>query len=344
MNFFKNKTILITGSCGTVGSELVKQLLSNNLLGIKKLVGIDANESLIFFQDQKYQKMNKAYFYVLDIKNKNALENISNGVDIIFHCAALKHVITSEKSPNETVETNITGIQNLINAAIKSKVKKVIFTSSDKAVNPTNVMGSTKLMGERLITAANTNKIDKYPIFTSTRFGNILGSNGSVTEIFKEQISKGGPITLTDQNMTRFIMSVEDAVKLILESAIIGKGGEVLITKMPVIFIKDLAKAMIELYASKFGYKSKDIKIKVIGQKAGEKLYEELMNTEEIRRSIELKKYFSVKPAIINNFKKIKYNYNDIKSLKIQNSYISSEEVPLTINQLKVMLKKIRIV
>ena len=299
---------------------------------------------MIFFQDQKYNKINKAYFYVLDIKSQKALENIFYGVDIVFHCAALKHVIISEKSPDQAVETNITGTQNLINAAIKSKVKKVIFTSSDKAVNPTNVMGSTKLMGERLITAANSNKIEKYPIFTSTRFGNILGSNGSVTQIFKEQISKGGPITLTDKNMTRFVMTAQEAVKLILDSALIGKGGEVFITKMPVIFIKDLAKAMIELYASKFGYKSKDIKIKVIGQKAGEKLHEELMNKEELRRSIELEKYFSVSPAITNNLKKIKYNYKNIKSSKVQNPYISSEEVALTINQIKVMLKKIRIV
>ena len=208
MSFYKNKTILVTGSCGTVGSELVNQLLKNKSLGIKKVIGIDINESLIFFQDQKFVNNKKANFYVIDIKNEESMLNLFDMVDIVFHCAAYKHVAICEKTPEQAVDTNIRGIQNVISAAIKKNVKKVIFTSSDKAVNPTNVMGSTKLLGERLITAANNNKTKKYPIFISTRFGNILGSNGSVIEVFKKQISKGGPITLTDYKMSRFIMSI----------------------------------------------------------------------------------------------------------------------------------------
>ena len=198
-------------------------------------------------------------------------------------------------------------------------------------------------MGERLMSAANSNKISKNPIFISTRFGNVLGSNGSVTQVFLKQISQGGPITLTDSNMSRFVMSIEDSVKLILDSAKIGKGGEVFITKMPVIMIKDLAKAMIEIFSSKFGYKPKDIKIKIIGSKPGEKLHEELMNSEETRRTIELKKYFSVKPALNNNFQKITYKYADMTSSNIKRPYISSKEKPLSINERKKILLKMNL-
>jgi len=342
MNFYKNKTILVTGSCGTVGTELINQLLKNNSFGIKKIIGIDINESLIFFQDQKFENNKKANFFVVDIKNEEHLVNLFDGVDIVFHCAAYKHVAICEKTPEQAVETNIKGIQNVINAAIKNNVKKVIFTSSDKAVNPTNVMGSTKLLGERLITAANANKTKKYPIFISTRFGNILGSNGSVIEIFKKQILAGRPITLTDTEMSRFVMNTEDSIKLILDSAIIGKGGEVFITKMPVIKIKDLALSMIEIFSEKFGYKTKDIEIKIIGSKPGEKLYEELMNTEETRRAVELNKYFSVLPALRFNSKDL-YSYQNIKSLKIQNPYISSKQKPLSIKQIKKILNKMKL-
>lgn len=342
MNFYKNKTILVTGSCGTVGTELINQLLKNNSFGIKKIIGIDINESLIFFQDQKFENNKKANFFVVDIKNEEHLVNLFDGVDIVFHCAAYKHVAICEKTPEQAVETNIKGIQNVINAAIKNNVKKVIFTSSDKAVNPTNVMGSTKLLGERLITAANANKTKKYPIFISTRFGNILGSNGSVIEIFKKQILAGHPITLTDTEMSRFVMNTEDSIKLILDSAIIGKGGEVFITKMPVIKIKDLALSMIEIFSEKFGYKTKDIEIKIIGSKPGEKLYEELMNTEETRRAVELNKYFSVLPALRFNNKNL-YSYQNIKSFKIQNPYISSKQKPLSIKQIKKILNKMKL-
>ena len=343
MSFFKNKSILVTGSCGTVGYELIRHFLSNDKLGIKKIVGIDINESLIFFQDQEFLNDKRANFYVADIKDGETLTNLFKGHDIIFHCAALKHVIISERSPEQALQTNIKGVVNVINAAIKSKVEKVIFTSSDKAVNPTNVMGSTKLVGERLISAANCNSLEGKPIFISTRFGNVLGSNGSVVEVFKKQISEGGPVTLTENNMSRFVMTIEESIRLILDSAKIGRGGEVFITKMPVLMIKDLAVAMIENLSSKYGFKTRDIEIKVIGSKPGEKLYEELMNTEETRRALELKNYFCVLPALKNMNKEINYDYDDIVSSKVDNPYISSEEKSLHINEIKELLKKIKI-
>ena len=319
----------------------MRHLLSNDEYGIKKLVGIDINESLIFFQDQEFSEDNRANFFVADVKDKETLTNLFKGQDLIFHCAALKHVIISERSPEQALQTNIKGVENVINAAIKSNVEKVIFTSSDKAVNPTNVMGSTKLMGERLISAANCNSVEGGPTFLSTRFGNVLGSNGSVVEVFKKQISKGGPITLTDPNMSRFVMTVDESVRLIMTRKN-WKRREVFITKMPVIMIKDLAIAMIDDLSSKYGFKSKDIEIKTIGSKPGEKLYEELMNLEETRRALELNKYFSVMPALKNMHKDINYDYDEIISSNVDKPYISSEEKPLDVKEIKELLRKIK--
>ena len=184
MKIFNGKSIFVTGSCGTIGAELVAQLLSNPKYNPKELIGIDNNESALFFQDQLYLDDSRASFFVTDIRDKDELSNRMKGVDIVIHAAALKHVILCERSPEQAVQTNINGVQNVIAAASLNDVEVVIFTSSDKAVNPTNVMGTTKLMGERLMTAANSSKRENGPIFASTRFGNVLGSSGSVIPIF----------------------------------------------------------------------------------------------------------------------------------------------------------------
>jgi FlaA1/EpsC-like NDP-sugar epimerase len=201
-------------------------------------------------------------------------------------------------------------------------------------------MGTTKLMGERLITAANSTSHGEAPIFASTRFGNVLGSNGSVVPIFRKQIAKGGPVTLTDPGMTRFIMSIDEAVKLILDSVSLSKGGDVLITKMPVIRIKDLAEVMIDSLAQEYGYQPDAIKIINIGSKPGEKLYEELMSSEETRRAIELENFFSVLPAFRGIYKNITYDYPDIKNDKVSNPYDSSREEPLTKEEIHTFLEK----
>jgi FlaA1/EpsC-like NDP-sugar epimerase len=340
MSQFQGKRILVTGVCGTVGSELVKQLLLSDDFYIKELIGLDNNESALFFTDQQYLNDIRANFFVADIKDKEELINRSKGVDIIFHAAALKHVALCEKSPEQAVQTNINGIQNIITAANLNKVQKVIFTSSDKAVNPTNVMGTSKLMGERLMTAANSSKRDGGPIFASTRFGNVLGSSGSVIPIFHNQIAKGGPVTLTDKEMTRFVMSVEEAVQLVLNSAKHAKGGEVFVTKMPVIRIEDLATAMIQMLAPKYGVKVDDISVSEIGTKPGEKLYEELMSFEELRRTKELKNYFSVLPAFRGIYHDIDYNYADMLNSEVTTPYTSEYQQPLTIKEIKNFLEK----
>jgi len=340
MKQFQGKRILVTGACGTVGSELVKQLLLGDDYDIKELIGIDNNESALFFIDQQYLNDTRANFFVTDIKDKDELINKTKGIDIIFHAAALKHVVLCEKSPEQAVQTNINGIQNIIAAANANNVETVIFTSSDKAVNPTNVMGTSKLMGERLMTAANSNKRDGGPVFASTRFGNVLGSSGSVVPIFHNQIAKGAAVTLTDKNMTRFVMSVQESVQLVLNSAKYAKGGEVFVTKMPVIRIEDLAIAMIEILAPKYGRDPNEVNIKEIGTKPGEKLYEELMSHEELRRTIELKSYFSVLPAFRGIYHDINYNYTDIINTVVTDPYTSEHQQPLTIEEIKDFLEK----
>ncbi len=340
MKRFEGKNILITGACGTVGSELVRQLLTGDSYSPRRVIGIDNNESELFFLDQKFLDDPRAHFFVTDIRDKDELTNKMKGVDIVFHCAALKHVILCERSPEQAVQTNIHGVQNVIHAANVNLVETVIFTSSDKAVNPTNVMGTTKLMGERLMTAANSNKLAGGPVFASTRFGNVLGSNGSVIPIFHNQIADGGPVTLTDKNMTRFVMSVEESVELVIDSAEQAKGGEVFITKMPVIRIADLATAMIDELASGYGYDPSEIAITEIGTKPGEKLYEELMSPEETRRAVELKDYFSVLPAFRGIYTDIDYSYPEFVSNDVTNPYVSENEPPMSIEELRVFLNQ----
>lgn len=336
-NFLNGKNVLVTGSCGTVGSALIKLLLESEY-SPNQVIGIDNNESGLFFLDQYFVKEPRTRFLLADVRDRDKLCRAMNGVDIVFHTAAFKHVIMCERSPFEAVQTNIIGVQNVIYAAFENNIEKVIFTSSDKAVNPTNVMGTTKLMGERLMTAANSNHRGNGPIFTSTRFGNVLGSNGSVVPIFHRQISKGGPVTLTDPGMTRFVMSVGQAVKLVVDSVALARGGEVLITKMPVIKICDLADVMIAELAPKYGYDPGEIQIEEIGIKPGEKLYEELMTQEEVQRAVELPDYFAVTPAFRDSYRDITYDYNESFPEKVSNPYISSNELPLNKVDLRIFL------
>src|SRR6056297_3334386 len=322
--FFKDKRIAVTGCCGTVGSELVRQLLEEYCTA--ELIGLDNNESELFFIEQRFSSRPEANFFLADVRDRDKLVRKLKGIDIVFHTAAFKHVILCERSPYEAIQTNIMGIHNLIYAAFEAGVEMVVFTSSDKAVNPTNVMGTSKLMGERLMTAANSNFQGNNPVFASTRFGNVLGSRGSVIPIFREQIKKGGPITLTDPEMTRFIMSIRQAVQLVIDSATLAQGGEVFVTKMPVIRIKDLAEVMIRELALSYGYRPEEISIDIIGTKPGEKLYEELMTDEETRRTIELPNYFAVTPAFASLYKELRYHYPEVISRQIDNPYNSANE------------------
>lgn len=329
------KRVLITGCCGTVGKELLSQIVNN---GPDEVIGVDNNESAIFFQEEQYRSHNNVHFYLGDVRDRDNLTSVMSGIDIVLHSAGLKHVIVCERSPRDPVQTNILGTQNIIDAAIINKVERVLFTSSDKAVNPTNVMGTSKLMGERLMTAADVHRRADRPIFASTRFGNVLGSRGSVIPIFRQQIAQGGPLTLTDPAMTRFIMTLRQAVHLVMDSTFLAHGGEVFVTKMPIVRIVDLAQVMIEELAPHYGYDPMSIEIQEIGTKPGEKLYEELMNEEETRRTVELPRYFAILPALKPVYETINYDYPDMSSLGIDRPYNSAHEDCMTLAELRKFL------
>ena len=340
MTFFTNKTVLVTGGCGTVGREIVRQLLDH---APKEIRVVDTNESEIFFLEQElldHRRHNpdcriSSLCQIGDIRDADKLNMMCSGVDIVLHTAALKHVILCERAPFDAVQTNIMGVKNVIQAALANDVERVIFTSSDKAVNPTNVMGTTKLMGERLITAANSLKMGRRTIFSSTRFGNVLGSRGSVIPIFARQIEAGGPVTLTDRRMTRFIMTLEESCRLVLSAAEKARGGEVFVTKMPVIQIADLARVMIDELAPQYGYTAEKMGLTEIGSKPGEKLYEELMSDEETRRTVELTEMFSVLPAFRSVYEDIAYDYADIVNTNVTDPYVSSPDNSMPLELLR---------
>ena len=339
-SFYAGKRILVTGAAGTIAKALVKKILS---FKPAEIIGFDNNESELFYLKESLNGHNNFNVRVGDIKDKEKVKNVSRGIDIIFHCAAYKHVIFSEYDSFDYVQVNVQGTQNIIEAAIENKVNLVINTSSDKAVNPTNVMGTTKLLGEKLITAANVMAYGSNTRFSSVRFGNVLGSRGSILPLLVRQIKSGGPVTLTDEHMTRFIMSIDDAVGLVLESALKSIGGEVFVLKMKSVKIIDLIKATINILAPKFGYHPDDIEIEKIGIKPGEKLYEELMNEEEVSRTWELKNMFVVLPRFRNIFSQA-YDYADILTKNIDKVYISKNEKFLSVSEIEDYLIEKRII
>ena len=252
-SFYKDKIILVTGGCGSVGTEIVKQLLNYNP---KRVRILDQNESGLFQLKEKLSSYKNTRYLVGNIRDKDRLRRAIEGVDIVFHAAALKHVPLCEYNPYEAIQSNVMGTQNLIEVSREQGVKKVIAISTDKAVNPINTMGATKLLSEKLIL---TGEEGIYPtVFSCVRFGNVLNSDGSVVPIFKRQIKKGGPVTVTSEDMTRFFMSMHDAVSLVLKSGAITNGGEILILKMECLKIMDLAKVMIDELAPKYGYDPRD--------------------------------------------------------------------------------------
>lgn len=318
-----NKRILITGVCGTVGQELLAQLAEYPKTDI---LGFDNNEAELFLLTERYRNYTNVHFTIGDIRDYHQLSRKMKDIDIVLHLAALKHVVLCDQSPSDAIQTNIIGTQNLIDTAMRAGVERVIYTSTDKAVNPTNVMGASKLTGEKLMTASNAHRRkDKDTIFSSTRFGNVLGSRGSVIPLFKEQIKKGGPVTLTATQMTRFIMTLKESARLVIDSTFLAQGGEVFVTKMPAIQIADLAHIMVEELAPLNNFSPDDIEIKIIGDRIGEKMYEELVSEEEIRRTIELENYFVIKPAFTYLFSNLTYEYHNTKNHTVALPYNSAK-------------------
>ncbi len=335
MNPWQGKRVMITGVVGTIGRELLRQLVS---LQPEEIIGIDNNETEVFFVQQEYAQYSSVHLYLTDIRDPAQLMRRMEGIDVVLHAAAYKHVFLCEQAPVNAVQTNITGTQNVIDAANAHGVGRVIFTSSDKAVNPTSVMGTSKLMGERLITAANSTRRNGKPIFAATRFGNVLGSRGSVIPLFARQIAEGGPVTLTHAGMTRFIMTLQEAVRLVMDSVFLARGGEVFVTKMPVARIQDLADVMIEELAPRFGWTPQELRIKTIGAIAGEKMYEELLSSEEIRRTMELARYFVILPALRPIYNEVVYEYPLLVRNGVDHAYNSVNECSMSKEDLRAFL------
>tara|TARA_Y100000817_G_C16862198_1_gene546287 strand:+ start:3572 stop:4597 length:1026 start_codon:yes stop_codon:yes gene_type:complete len=281
--------ILVTGACGSIGSSIVERLLSKG----HTVCAFDQNEDGLFKLDQKYgDKFNSNLkMFIGSIRDKERLDRAFEGVDIVFHCAALKHVYLSEYNPFEAMQTNIIGVNNIINASIKNNVGSVVFTSSDKAVNPSSTMGATKLLGERLMTSANHYMGVNDTRFSSVRFGNVLNTNGSVLHIFKQQIDNNIPLTITSEDMSRFFISLSQAIDLCLYAAENMSGGEIYVKNMGSCNIMSLAKAVSS--GKKFDYE-------VIGSKPGEKAYEELVTEVEAKRTVKKNNYYIILPDTID--------------------------------------------
>jgi FlaA1/EpsC-like NDP-sugar epimerase len=336
--YFKNKRVAVTGAAGTVGSELVRQLLAG---GAEEVCALDHSETALWSLEAHHD-CPQLTCLLADVQNLEHLRNFFEGIDYVFHVAAYKHVPLCEKHPRAAVETNIIGVQNVITAARDNGVDRVLFTSSDKAVNPTNVMGTTKLMGERLITAANTmGSKGRRTIFASTRFGNVAGSSGSVIPIFQNQIKNGRPITLTDAKMTRFMMTLEESVRLVIESLRIAVGGEVFVTKMPVIRIVDLAEVMRDELAPAYGRTPQSIEIRITGSRPGEKLYEELTTDEEIKRTVETTAMFVVLPAWRDLYSDIDFSKYAVEGTPITKVYNSDLEPAISRAEVATFLKEL---
>ena len=280
---FKNKTLLITGGTGSFGNAVLNRFLQSDIKEIK-----------IFSRDEKKQddmrrsyKSKKIKFFVGDVRDPLSIAGAMTNTDYVFHAAALKQVPSCEFFPIEAVKTNIIGTENVLNSAIKNKVEKVICLSTDKAVYPINAMGISKAMMEKVFVAKSRNS-GKTKII-GTRYGNVMGSRGSVIPLFIDQIKAEKPITITDPNMTRFMMTLNDAVELVLYAFKNGDQGDLFIQKSPAATVSVLAKALVELYKSKSS-------VKEIGIRHGEKMYETLVTKEEMIKAEDQEKYFKITP------------------------------------------------
>lgn len=331
----KDKKILVIGGTGTIGTALINELYKHSPSVVRVMSRDEYNQ---FVLAQRLSSTKNLRFLIGDVRDKERVRKAMEDIDIVFNFAAMKHVPACEYNPFEAVKTNVIGVQNVIEAAIENSVSRVVYTSSDKAISPTNTMGATKLVAERLMITANYYKGNRDIRFSSVRFGNVMGSRGSVIPLIKQQIREGKEVTITDRNMTRFMMSVRSAVTLTLDAARMASGGEIFVLKMPVVKIGDFIEVFVEEYCKAHELSHNSIKSKIIGLRPGEKKYEELMTYEESKNAYELENMYAIIPEYGENI------YHQYDRRAVEKSYNSAFEPVLTRDQIRQLIIDERLV
>jgi UDP-N-acetylglucosamine 4,6-dehydratase len=325
----KNKVLLITGGTGSFGNAV-----------LKKFINTEIKEIRIFSRDEKKQDdMRQEYknpritYYIGDVRNKRSVDNAMKGVDYVFHAAALKQVPSCEFFPIEAVNTNVLGCENVLDSAIESGVKRIIVLSTDKAVYPINAMGMSKALSEKVMIAKSRNLNGSGTILCGTRYGNVMASRGSVIPLFIDQIKAGKEITITDPAMTRFMMTLEEAVELVMFAFENAENGDIFVQKSPAATLNTLTKALKELYNA-----NNDTRI--IGTRHGEKQYETLVTREEMAKAVELERYFRI-PADTRDLNYGKYFTEGETEMAHLGEYTSHNTQQLDVDGMKQLLLKL---
>jgi FlaA1/EpsC-like NDP-sugar epimerase len=278
VDLFRDRTVLVTGGTGSIGSAIVASLLPRSPRALRI---VSRDDSKQFDLSQRHRDADALRMLIGDVRSRERMTRAMAGVELVFHVAAMKHVPACEFNPFEATETNVRGAQNVVEAALDAGVERVLGISTDKAVDPTNVMGATKLLAERLLTAAERYKGAAPTRFASVRFGNVIGSRGSLVPLIRSQVAAGGPVTVTDPEMSRYLMPMADAVQLCFDAMGRMTGGELFVLKMPRVRVGDLVETLIEEYAPQFGYRPAEIAVETIGIRPGEKRHEALLTEDE---------------------------------------------------------------
>jgi UDP-glucose 4-epimerase len=326
---FKNKILMITGGTGSFGNTVLKRFLSTEVREIR-----------IFSRDEKKQEemriaLNnpKLKFYIGDVREYDSISQAMKGVDYVFHAAALKQVPSCEFYPMEAVRSNVIGTENVMNAATANGVKRVVVLSTDKAVYPINAMGISKAMAEKLMVAKSRLQREGETVFCATRYGNVMASRGSVIPLFVSQLKEGKPLTVTDPNMTRFLMSLEDSVDLVLYAYEHGQQGDIFVQKAPASTVADLAQALTELFGGK-------TEPRIIGTRHGEKLYESLISREEMAHAQDMGGYYRI-PADNRDLNYAQYFSEGEEKISHTEDYTSHNTNRLNVEQVKALLLKL---
>lgn len=330
-DFFAGKSILVTGGTGSIGGEIVRQVLRCDPRVVRVF---SRDETKQFYLQHELRKYENVRYLIGDVRDRERIFRGLEGIDIVFHAAALKHVPLCEYNPFEAAETNVRGTQNVLVASLDRNVDRVVVISSDKAASPMNVVGATKLVAERLATAANYLRGGSRTKAASVRFGNVIGSRGSLIPLVIRQIAEGGPVTVTDPGMTRFVISASQAVQLVFTAAERMEGGEVFVLKMPTARILDLVEVLVEEYAPRYGYKPSEIPVEMIGPRPGEKLSEVLLTEEEAPLAREAEDMYIIRHSMDV------LHFQEPASQGRAKAYSSSLSTPLTKDELRQMLRE----